>query len=116
MYEFCFSLPYGGMLLLGGVAGYLSAGSTVSLAAGGGSGALVLFLGMQSLKEYNKCKSGTVMPHEYASATRTYTMFSLIISGILTYVMGDRYLNKNAKFSKWCIRIKKTFLINYTLY
>lgn len=100
MYEFCFSLPYGGMLLLGGVVGYLSAGSTVSLAAGGGSGALVLFLGMQSLKEYKKCKSGAVMPHEYASATRTYTMFSLIISGILTYVMGDRYLNKSAKFSK----------------
>ena len=101
MYEFYFSLPYGGLLLLGGIAGYWSAGSTVSLAAGGGSGALVLFLGMQSLKEYKKCKSGAVSPKEYGSATRTYTMFSLLISALLTYVMGDRYLNKNAKFSTY---------------
>ena len=104
MYEFCFSLPYGALLALGGVAGYLSAGSTVSLTAGGGSGALVLFLGMQSYKEYKKCKGGQVPAKEYESATRTYTMFSLLISGILSYVMGDRYLNQGVKFSKYLHR------------
>ena len=34
----------------------------MSLAAGGGSGALVLFLGMQSFKEYKKCKAAKSRP------------------------------------------------------
>ena len=98
MYEFCLSLPYGGILALGGAIGYFSAGSTVSLAAGGGSGAMVLFFGIQSLKEYRKCVGNDTCGEEWQKNTKVYTSFSLLISAVLTAVMGNRHLNKGAKF------------------
>ena len=98
MYEFCLSLPYGAVLALGGAIGYFSAGSTVSLAAGGGSGAMVLLFGIQSLKEYRKCIGNETSGEDWKKNTKVYTSFSLLVSAILTAVMGNRYLNKGAKF------------------
>jgi uncharacterized membrane protein (UPF0136 family) len=58
LHDFCLTLPYGGTVLLGGIIGFLTKGSKASLFAGGGSGALLCFLGYSSLQEYkkhNKC-------------------------------------------------------------
>ena len=97
MYEFCFSLPYGALLALGGAAGYFTSGSAVSLAAGGGTGALILFFGAQSHKEYKKCKEGVTTVGEWETSTKVYTKFSMFISAILTYVMGRRHF-QSGKF------------------
>ena len=91
MYEFCFSLPYGALLALGGAAGYFTSGSAVSLAAGGGSGALILFFASQSHKEYKKCREGVTTGVDWEINTKVYTKFSMFISAILTYVMGRRH-------------------------
>lgn len=45
---------YGMMLGLGGLIGFLSSGSTVSLVAGGGAGAFLTFVGYCSYNEYTQ--------------------------------------------------------------
>jgi len=42
MYPFCLTLPFGGFVALGGLIGFIQSGSTPSLLAGGGSGAILI--------------------------------------------------------------------------
>ena len=42
LHDFCFGYPYGFVLVLGGLMGYLMKGSTMSLAMGGATGTVVL--------------------------------------------------------------------------
>jgi uncharacterized membrane protein (UPF0136 family) len=48
MEDFYVTIPYGLLLLAGGVAGYVKRGSAASLAAGGGFGAALLLAGALS--------------------------------------------------------------------
>ncbi|XP_039130175.1 protein FATTY ACID EXPORT 5-like [Dioscorea cayenensis subsp. rotundata] len=81
MHDFCFTIPYGLLVLVGGVAGYLRKGSITSLAGGVGAGIVLLLAGFVSLKAFEK---------------RRNSFFSLILETAcalaLTYVMGQRYL------------------------
>lgn len=59
MHDFCFTYPYGFVVLLGGVMGFLRKGSTTSLMGGAGSGVLLLLAGYVSHQAYLKgSKSG----------------------------------------------------------
>eukprot|EP01025_Chloroclados_australasicus_P021958 TRINITY_DN2285_c1_g1_i1.p1 TRINITY_DN2285_c1_g1~~TRINITY_DN2285_c1_g1_i1.p1 ORF type:complete len:134 (+),score=2.94 TRINITY_DN2285_c1_g1_i1:164-565(+) len=87
MYDFCFTLPYGFLLAVGGLLGFLMTGSKVSLAAGGGAGVVLLLLGYVSLNEYKAgrlCKSATGS--------------SLIISITVAFMMGNRFLTTHKIF------------------
>merc|ERR1712153_121766 len=53
MYAFCFTIPYGFVLMLGGVIGFLK-GSTVSLVMGAGLGALITAMGFRSVSSHKK--------------------------------------------------------------
>ncbi|KAM7279618.1 hypothetical protein ACFE04_006752 [Oxalis oulophora] len=81
MHDFCFTIPYGLILMSGGLIGYLKRGSTVSLAGGGGMGLLLILAGYLSLKAFGKKKN---------------SFFAIFLetacSITLTYVMGQRYL------------------------
>lgn len=80
MYDFCFSPIYAVLLAIGGVAGYLTKGSMVSLGAGLGSAALLGLMSKWSLDSYHKGK-----------ACKPATAISLLVAAGLTYVMYERY-------------------------
>ena len=54
MHDFCFTIPYGLVLIGGGVLGYLKKGSTASLAGGVGTGLLLILAGYLSLEAFKK--------------------------------------------------------------
>lgn len=80
MHDFCFTIPYGFAVLLGGMIGYLRKGSTMSLLGGSGTGLLLLLAGYQSLQAYEK---GT---NSWPSL-----VLETVVSLVLTVVMGQRY-------------------------
>jgi uncharacterized membrane protein (UPF0136 family) len=54
MHDFCFTYPYGFLVLIGGLLGFLRKGSTTSLMGGVGSGLLLLIAGYQSHQAFLK--------------------------------------------------------------
>lgn len=60
MHDFCFTIPYGLIVLAGGLLGYFKKGSTASLAGGVGSGLVLILAGYLSLKASQKRKSSYV--------------------------------------------------------
>uniref|UniRef100_A0A7C9CI54 Uncharacterized protein n=1 Tax=Opuntia streptacantha TaxID=393608 RepID=A0A7C9CI54_OPUST len=81
MHDFCFTIPYGLILLVGGLIGYVKKRSLASLAGGAGAGLLLILAGYLSLKAFEKRKN---------------SYFALIVETViaagLTYVMGRRYM------------------------
>ncbi|TDH69807.1 hypothetical protein CCR75_008711 [Bremia lactucae] len=88
MYDFCLTIPYGMVLGLGGLIGYVSSGSTMSLTAGGLSGAFLSFVGYCS---YNEYKQSPV-------TSKMWPAISLIVSAPLTVMMAKRYNETNHFF------------------
>ncbi|CAN0216181.1 unnamed protein product [Scytosiphon promiscuus] len=80
MHDFCLTIPYGMVVMAGGVIGFLAAGSRASLVAGGGSGSLLMLLGYGGYMEYKK--SGTV--------SKLWTVASLVLSNVIWVMMGKR--------------------------
>ena len=60
MHDFCFTIPYGMVVLAGGLVGFAKKGSTASLAGGVGSGLLLLLAGFVSLKAFEKGRKSYV--------------------------------------------------------
>ena len=54
MHDFCFTFPYGALVLAGGLLGFLLKRSFPSLLGGGISGSLLLFAGYLSLQAFYK--------------------------------------------------------------
>eukprot|EP00746_Dinoflagellata_sp_MGD_P012389 gnl/MRDRNA2_/MRDRNA2_126416_c0_seq1.p1 gnl/MRDRNA2_/MRDRNA2_126416_c0~~gnl/MRDRNA2_/MRDRNA2_126416_c0_seq1.p1 ORF type:complete len:117 (-),score=23.96 gnl/MRDRNA2_/MRDRNA2_126416_c0_seq1:65-415(-) len=57
MHAFCISIPFGMMLMCGGLMGYLKKGSLPSLAAGTGLGGIISSLGYLGLQKYQNGES-----------------------------------------------------------
>ncbi|KAL6544464.1 Protein FATTY ACID EXPORT 5 [Orobanche minor] len=81
MHDFCFTIPYGILLVCGGVIGYAKKGSTASLAGGLGTGLPLILAGYLSLHAYHRHK------HSYFAL-----ILQLAVAAILTFVMGQRYM------------------------
>ncbi|VFQ82541.1 unnamed protein product [Cuscuta campestris] len=81
MHDFCLTIPYGLVLVCGGIIGYVKKGSMASLGGGVGTGLFLVLAGYLSLQAFHKRKN---------------SFFSLILqtvcAAILTWVMGQRYL------------------------
>ncbi|KAM2960919.1 hypothetical protein FF1_030558 [Malus domestica] len=77
MHDFCLTIPYGLMLIGGGVFGYFRKGSTASLTGGAGIGLLLTLAGYMSLKAFEGKKN-------------SYPAFILetVCAALLTWVMG----------------------------
>ncbi|KAG5255190.1 hypothetical protein OIU76_019117 [Salix suchowensis] len=81
MHDFCFTIPYGLALVIGGVIGYLKKGSMASLGGGAGTGLVLIIAGYLSLKAFEKRKNSFL-----GLAIET------VCAAILTFVMGQRYI------------------------
>ena len=92
-HDFCLTLPYGFIVAFGGLIGFLSKGSFMSLLAGGGSGALLVHTGFQSLGAYKQSQDGGA-PY----VPTPFTKQSLVIAFILAAVMGKRFFSEGAPF------------------
>ncbi|PKI67692.1 protein FATTY ACID EXPORT 5 [Punica granatum] len=84
MHDFCFTIPYGILLVVGGIMGYLKKRSVASLGGGAGAGLLLILAGYLSLKAYEKRKNSY-----FALILET------VIAAVLTFVMGQRYMQTN---------------------
>lgn len=60
MHDFCFTIPYGLILVCGGIFGYVRKGSSTSLAGGLGAGLLVILAGYLSLQAFHKRKNSYI--------------------------------------------------------
>ncbi|ONK65494.1 uncharacterized protein A4U43_C07F37680 [Asparagus officinalis] len=96
MHDFCFTIPYGLLVSVGGLMGYTKTGSTASLAGGVGSGILLLLSGFVSLSAFEKRRNSYL-----AFFVETDSICSLA----LTYVTGQRVasdLEDNASGHSCC--------------
>ncbi|CAA7394419.1 unnamed protein product [Spirodela intermedia] len=82
MHDFCFTIPYGLLVLAGGIVGFAAKGSTASLAGGGGAGFALILAGFLSLKAFGKRRN-------------SYLAIGLetVCAASLTYIMGQRYIH-----------------------
>ncbi|CAH9099860.1 unnamed protein product [Cuscuta europaea] len=82
MHDFCFTIPYGLVLVCGGIIGFVKKGSMGSLGGGAGTGSLLLLAAYLSLQAFHKRKN---------------SYFALILetlcSAVLTWIMGQRYMS-----------------------
>lgn len=60
MHDFCFTIPYGMLLIGGGFIGYMKKGSITSFAGGAGTGLLLILAGFLSLKAFEKKKNSSI--------------------------------------------------------
>lgn len=81
LHDFCLTIPYGMVVGVGGIIGFATAGSKASLIAGCGSGAALTFCGFQSLAGFK----------ERGSCDRKWAQICLVLSSVLTFVMGKRF-------------------------
>ncbi|GAB4846146.1 Protein FATTY ACID EXPORT 6 [Ancistrocladus abbreviatus] len=81
MHDFCFTIPYGLILICGGIFGYFRKGSVTSLGGGVGAGLLLVLAGYLSLKAFEKRKNSY-----FALILET------VIAAALTFIMGQRYM------------------------
>ena len=80
MHDFCLGFPYGALLIAGGLAGFVLAGSTTSFIAGSTSGVLMLVASQLSLSAYTR-----------GSRSILATLLGLMTSSAVTMHMSKRY-------------------------
>ncbi|RDY06228.1 Protein FATTY ACID EXPORT 6 [Mucuna pruriens] len=86
MHDFCLSIPYGLMLVGGGLLGYIKKGSIASLGGGAASGLVLIIAGYLSLNAFGKRKNSYLA-----------LILETVCAAILTSVMGQRYV-ETSKF------------------
>lgn len=91
MHDFCFTLPYGALVGVGGLAGYALKKSTPSLVGGLGAGGLLCAFGYGSLKSFKA--SG-----EQKRCSKLWSGLSLVVSTGLVFMMKKRYDDSGSLF------------------
>jgi len=105
MHDFCLTIPYGFLVLLGGAIGGIVAGSMKSLMMGGGSGAILVALGFLSMGTWKKGGSST-----------PYTVASLGLASMLTFVMGKRFMIAYKVMPAGIVAGMSAFMVLFYLY
>ncbi|XP_074310948.1 protein FATTY ACID EXPORT 6-like [Silene latifolia] len=105
MHDFCFTIPYGSILVLGGLIGYAKKGSLVSLAGGSGAGLLLVLAGYLSLQSFKKKQNS-----RFAFFLETVTAI------LLTYVMGQRYMETSKVMPAGMVAAISAFMTAFYVY
>ncbi|XP_010267677.1 PREDICTED: protein FATTY ACID EXPORT 5-like [Nelumbo nucifera] len=105
MHDFCFTIPYGLILMAGGVVAYARKGSVASLGGGLGAGVLLLLAGFLSLKAFEKRKNSY-----FALILETACAFAL------TFVMGQRYVQTSKIMPAGIVAAISALMTGFYLY
>ncbi|XP_047317603.1 protein FATTY ACID EXPORT 5-like [Impatiens glandulifera] len=81
MHDFCFTFPYGFVLIVGGIIGYAKKGSIASLGGGAGAGLVLILAGYLSLNAFHKKKNSYLG-----------LILETVCAAAITWIMGQRYL------------------------
>ncbi|GBG90081.1 hypothetical protein CBR_g50174 [Chara braunii] len=81
MHDFCLTFPFAGILVMGGLVGFIKKGSSASLLGGVGSGGILFLASLISLSAYN---NGT--------SSMAALVVETVVSAALSVVMGKRYM------------------------
>ncbi|XP_026392570.1 protein FATTY ACID EXPORT 6-like [Papaver somniferum] len=105
MHDFCFTIPYGLILVAGGLIGFAKKGSIASLAGGLGTGFLLLLAGYISLIAFGKRKNSY-----FALILETVCAF------VLTWVMGQRYMETSKIMPAGIVAVISAVMAAFYLY
>ncbi|KAG1347336.1 protein FATTY ACID EXPORT 5 [Cocos nucifera] len=105
MHDFCFTIPYGLLVLVGGLVGYARRGSTASLAGGAGSGLFLLLAGFLSLKAFEKRRNS------YPAL-----IIETVCALVLTILMGQRYLETSKIMPAGVVAALSALMSGFYLY
>ncbi|XP_059664764.1 protein FATTY ACID EXPORT 5-like [Cornus florida] len=105
MHDFCFTIPYGLIMVCGGIVGYAKKGSTASLAGGLGTGFLLILAGYLSLKAFNKRKNSYLA-----------LILETACAVILTWVMGQRYAQTSKIMPAGVVAVISALMTGFYLY
>ncbi|XP_077221092.1 protein FATTY ACID EXPORT 6-like isoform X1 [Tasmannia lanceolata] len=105
MHDFCFTIPYGLLVLGGGIFGYVKRGSTASLAGGVGSGVVLLIAGFLSLKAFEKRRNSYIA-----------LILETVVASILTWVMGQRYIQTSKIMPAGIVAVLSGLMTAFYLY
>ncbi|KAK9715549.1 hypothetical protein RND81_06G172600 [Saponaria officinalis] len=105
MHDFCFTIPYGIVMVVGGLIGYAKKGSLVSLAGGSGAGLLLILAGYFSLRSFKKNQNSI-----FAFIVQTVT------ATLLTYVMGQRYMETSKIMPAGLVAAISAFMTAFYVY
>lgn len=88
MHDFCFTIPYGLLVLAGGIVGFALKGSTASLAGGAGAGLVLILAGFLSLKAFGKRRNSYLAIGLETGKYAWITQFSCVasIAGVLWFI------------------------------
>ncbi|CAM9448045.1 unnamed protein product [Choristocarpus tenellus] len=92
MHDFCLTIPYGMLMVFGGIVGFIAAGSKASLIAGVCSGGLLTLFGYGGVTNYtySHCPSLCMLPFSVS--------YSLAVISSTIGVMMVMRVNKTGKF------------------
>lgn len=105
VYSFCVTVPYGILVTVGGLMGYLKAGSTKSLMAG------LLFGGLQMAIGYSSYSKSYLRINE-----RREIIAGMIVASILGMVMFKRYQSGKKFMPAGLITYLSVFIVIFYCY
>jgi hypothetical protein len=128
MLDFCLTIPYGGILMLGGLVGLLVSGSVASGVTGLGLGGALTGIGWMSYVRPSPRPGGRLTAQalqqdyldnkskKFKSANYSFTVVSLILTVIVLLVMGDRYQETQKMFPAGIVSALSFFMVVFYLY
>jgi len=103
MHDFCFTIPYGLVIVIGGVIGYLRKGSVASLGGGVGTGLVLIFAGYLSLKAFSKGKNSFLGLAIETGKTLLVLFFACFLACFCSKT--DAFLGWYCSLSWLCVRV-----------
>ena len=101
-HDFCFTLPWGGLVVVFGVLGFLLKKSVASLMSGGGIGLALVATGVGSLKSWSSGKSSA-----------PWTTASALVTAALANVMWKKYLSSFVLFPSGILAFTSAFMLAF---
>ncbi|KAF3453480.1 hypothetical protein FNV43_RR03920 [Rhamnella rubrinervis] len=105
MHDFCFTIPYGLILAVGGLFGYLKKGSTASLGGGVGTGLVLILAGYLSFKAFERKKNSYVA-----------WILETVCAVIVTWIMGQRYVQTSKIMPAGVVAVLSALMTGFYLY